>query len=122
MGSSLSSPSPTDLFNRALKENPVMIFSATYCPYCKLAKSVFSKLGTKFSSIELDEHPDGKAIFPVVKEKTGIKTVPQIFICSKYIGGAAEIKKLLNSGKLQTMIEKCCDGDLTCKNHYSRSR
>uniref|UniRef100_A0A0K2ULF0 Putative LOC100864967 [Apis florea] n=1 Tax=Lepeophtheirus salmonis TaxID=72036 RepID=A0A0K2ULF0_LEPSM len=99
MGSSLSSPSPTDLFNRALKENPVMIFSATYCPYCKLAKSVFSKLGTKFSSIELDEHPDGKAIFPVVKEKTGIKTVPQIFICSKYIGGAAEIKKLLNSEK-----------------------
>lgn len=38
-----------------IDENPVAVFSKSYCPYCRQAKELLSKSGAKFYAIELDQ-------------------------------------------------------------------
>jgi glutaredoxin 3 len=38
-----------------IDENPVAVFSKSYCPYCRNAKQLLSKSGAKFYAIELDQ-------------------------------------------------------------------
>lgn len=38
-----------------IKENPVMVFSKSYCPYCKATKKKLDGLGVKYKALELNE-------------------------------------------------------------------
>ena len=38
-----------------IDENPVAVFSKSYCPYCRQAKQLLSDSGAKFYAIELDQ-------------------------------------------------------------------
>lgn len=38
-----------------IKENPVMVFSKSYCPYCKATKKKLESLGVKYKAYELNE-------------------------------------------------------------------
>ena len=38
-----------------IKDNPVAVFSKSYCPYCKATKALLSEQGAKFYAIELDQ-------------------------------------------------------------------
>ena len=55
--------------------NKVMIFSATYCSYCRVAKRTFDDLGTKYEAIELNKAEDGKDLVDGLSELTGSKLV-----------------------------------------------
>lgn len=82
----------------------VVVFSKTYCPYCRMAKSALKDVGADFLCIELDDRDDGDAIQDVLKEMTGARSVPRVFIDKKCIGGGSETKALKDSGKLKAMI------------------
>lgn len=87
------------------------VFSKSYCPYCKSTKSLLSDLGAKSYIIELDQvgtymiewHPgntlltmintdDGAEIQDALEEMTGQRSVPNIFIGKKHIGGNSELQ------------------------------
>jgi len=38
-----------------IREHKVVVFSKTYCPFCKMAKDVLNKTGVKYDLLELDE-------------------------------------------------------------------
>lgn len=38
-----------------IDDNPVAVFSKSYCPYCKATKSLLTEMGAKFYAIELDQ-------------------------------------------------------------------
>ena len=44
-----------EFVTKTLKENKVVVFSKTYCPYCTMAKDCLSETGVVFKVIELDE-------------------------------------------------------------------
>ena len=44
---------------RMIKEGQVLMFSKTYCPYCREAKTILAKASLTFDVHELDEHPEG---------------------------------------------------------------
>lgn len=46
--------SPSATVQKALDSSKVVIFSKTYCPYCRSAKELFDKLGQKYAHVELD--------------------------------------------------------------------
>jgi glutaredoxin len=75
----------------------VIIFSKTYCPHSKRAKNIL--LG-KYSIIpapyvvELDEHPLGAKIQAKLGDTTGRRTVPNVLINGKSIGGGDDIADL----------------------------
>lgn len=85
----------------------VIIFSKSYCPYSLAAKKLLLK-GYKITPapvvIELDQHPMGKAIQEWLGQSTGRKTVPNIIVNSKSIGGSDEIHELDQVDKLESTI------------------
>lgn len=84
----------------------VVIFSKTYCPYSKRAKGL---LLDKYSIdpapyvVELDEHPLGKQLQARLGVTTGRKTVPNIMINGKSVGGGDDIAEL---DARKTLIDK----------------
>ncbi|KAI0388087.1 glutaredoxin [Hypomontagnella monticulosa] len=92
--------------NNILKKSPVVIFSKTFCPYSKRAKGVLLE---KYSIdpapyvVELDEHPLGKQLQARLGVVTGRKTVPNIMINGKSVGGSDEIAEL---DTRKTLIDK----------------
>lgn len=81
----------------------VIIFSKTYCQFSKKAKAL---LLNKYSItpepyvVELDVHQLGRQIQDRLAKMTGRKTVPNIMINGKSIGGADDITELDNDGEL----------------------
>ena len=53
----------------------VVIFSKTSCPYCRMAKKVFSDIGQEANVIELNNRRDGGEIQDILQEMTGARTV-----------------------------------------------
>ncbi|KAJ6785984.1 hypothetical protein PWT90_06279 [Aphanocladium album] len=91
------------------KKGPVIIFSKSYCPYSKRAKGILLEkylITPKPEVVELDEHPLGSELQDLLLGLTGRRTVPNILINGKSIGGADEIIELDNSDKLSDKIEE----------------
>ncbi|KAF2183125.1 glutaredoxin [Zopfia rhizophila CBS 207.26] len=86
-----------------IDENPVAVFSKSYCPFCRAAKQLLSESGAKFYSIELDQVDDGSAIQSTLGELTGQTTVPNIFIGQKHIGGNSDLQA--QKGQLPNLLK-----------------
>ena len=71
--------------------------------YCRRAKQALSDL-TEFFSIELDEDPDGAEIQNYLLQKTGQRTVPNIFVAGQHVGGCDDLLQAKSSGALQKML------------------
>lgn len=112
---------PKATINKYLNEHDVVVFSKTYCPYCTKAKTALKAVGAKFEAVELDERADGNAIQQVchlvfcsalliclqaLAELTGRRTVPNVFVHKRSIGGGDDTEALQRSGKLKELIDK----------------
>ncbi|XP_029176248.1 glutaredoxin-C4-like isoform X1 [Nylanderia fulva] len=93
-------PATRDLVQELIAKDSVVIFSKSYCPYCKMAKEVFESLKKPYTVIELDNREDGQDIQDVLGEITGAKTVPRVFLNGECLGGGTDVKKLYQSGEL----------------------
>lgn len=80
----------------------VEIYTQDNCAYCSAAKSLLASKGVTFTEINLQEKPQEMAD---LKARTGMRTVPQIFINGKLIGGFSELQKLDQDGKLDPLLE-----------------
>lgn len=58
-----------------IDQNCVVVFSKSFCPYCKATKNTFQNMGIDFKVIELDSRSDGNAIQDVLHKITGARTV-----------------------------------------------
>ncbi|XP_066992462.1 uncharacterized protein [Anabrus simplex] len=92
------------LVKEFIASDAVVIFSKSYCPYCKMAKEVFNKIKQKYSVMELDTRDDGDDIQDILGEITGARTVPRVFIKGNCVGGGSDVKNLYESGKLESML------------------
>ncbi|ROT34522.1 glutaredoxin [Sodiomyces alkalinus F11] len=88
-----------------IKENKVVVFSKTYCPYCKSTKQTLDDLGAKYLAVELDKRDDGSELQAALQEISNQRTVPNTFIGQKHIGGNSDLQALLKSGELQTLLK-----------------
>merc|ERR1711974_36182 len=80
--------------SETILNNPVVIFSKSYCPYCKRAKAYLTEKNIEFFAVEMDLASNGREIQQALKEKTGQRTVPNIFIGGQHIGGYDSISQL----------------------------
>lgn len=44
-----------ELVDKAIADNKVAVFSKSYCPYCKMAKSALNETGTKYYLLEIED-------------------------------------------------------------------
>ncbi|PQP99520.1 glutaredoxin [Prunus yedoensis var. nudiflora] len=81
-----------------VNSNPVVVFSKTYCGYCKRVKQLLTQLGATYKVIELDEGTDGDETQAALAEWTGQRTVPNVFIGGKHIGGCDSVLEKHQAG------------------------
>jgi glutaredoxin len=86
----------------------VIIFSKSYCPYSKKAKTILLhqyKINPPPYVVELDQHPLGPALQAALAKSTGRQTVPNVLINGRSIGGGDDIESLHQRGKLANTIK-----------------
>ena len=93
-----------EMVDRLIKDNKVMIFSKSYCPFCKKAKALFDKLNIKYHALEMDTLKNGAEIQIYLVAKTGLTTVPNIFVSGKHIGGSDDLALWEKTGELQKLL------------------
>lgn len=79
----------------------VVIYSKIRCPYCVAAKNLFQQKGVPFEEILMDDKPEEYA---ALKERTGMMTVPQIFIDDFLVGGYTDLAALDQRGELDPLL------------------
>ncbi|XP_061991638.1 glutaredoxin-C4 [Rosa rugosa] len=102
--SSSSSAESIDFIKKTISSNKIAIFSKSYCPYCRRAKAVFKELKQVPYVVELDERADGRDIQDALSEVIGRRTVPQVFVNGKYIGGSDDTVAAYESGELAKLL------------------
>jgi len=80
----------------------VVIYSKTYCPFCVRAKNLFDNKNVSYEEIMVDSDPQ---LFIDLKQKTGMMTVPQIFIDDQLIGGYTDLADLDAKGELDPLLK-----------------
>lgn len=87
------------------KENPCIVYSKTYCPYCSDVKDLFEKqLKVDAKIIELDTLADGDDVQAALSEVSGMRTVPQVFVGGELIGGCDDTLAAYRSGTLEKLL------------------
>lgn len=70
----------------------VVMYATAFCPYCIMAERMLRSRGvTEIEKIRVDQDPVRRA---EMMEKTGRRTVPQIFIGETHVGGYDDLAKL----------------------------
>ncbi len=72
----------------------IEIYTRQGCGYCSAARSLLNKLGVEFVEFDLTGRDEAVA---QLMERTGMRTVPQVFIDDELIGGYEELSKLVES-------------------------
>lgn len=80
----------------------VLIYATAVCPYCVNAERLLTAKGVKeINKIRVDLQPELRL---EMMQKTGRRTVPQIYIGEKHIGGFDELRALDLSGGLDKLL------------------
>ncbi|XP_059634564.1 glutaredoxin-C4-like [Cornus florida] len=109
---SSSEAASTKFVKKTISSHSIVIFSKSYCPYCRKAKAVFKELNQVPHVVELDERDDGWDIQDALSELVGRRTVPQVFINGKHVGGADDTVEAYTSGKLAKLLGVTAKDDL----------
>jgi glutaredoxin 3 len=80
----------------------VEIYTTTYCPFCTRAKSLLKSKNIAF--VEIDVTEDDALREKMIELSGGRRSVPEIFINGKIIGGFDELKALNDAGKLDGLL------------------
>ena len=81
--------------------NKVIVYSKSYCPYCVKAKSLLSSLDIDYETIEVVDDETSKQF---AKATNGARTVPQIIINGKLVGGFDDLNALHKEGNLLKLL------------------
>ncbi|MER0217246.1 MAG: glutaredoxin 3 [Nitrosomonas sp.] len=80
----------------------VIMYTTGFCPYCKMAESLLRAKGVQeIEKIRVDLEPEQRI---EMMGKTGRRTVPQIYIGEKHVGGYDDLTQLDRTGELAALL------------------
>ena len=79
----------------------VRIYTTSYCPYCRAAKTLLQRKAVQFEEIDVTDDPQLRA---EMEKLSGRMTVPQIFIDGEPIGGYDDAQELDANGELDRLL------------------
>ncbi|MCM0044757.1 MAG: glutaredoxin 3 [Burkholderiaceae bacterium] len=81
----------------------VRMYSTAVCPYCNMAERLLKSRGVdEIEKIRVDLEPEQRAL---MMEKTGRRTVPQIYIGDTHVGGFDDLSALDREGRLDALLQ-----------------
>ena len=83
-----------------------MMFSKSYCPFCKKAKDTLKNANIEFKAIEMDNMDDGISIHGALKAYSKQITVPNIYIGGTHIGGSDDLIAKISNGQVKKALDE----------------
>ena len=80
----------------------VEIYTGPLCAFCNFAKALLDRKGISYKEIFIGDDPN--KMEEMIKKANGMRTVPQIFIDGKHIGGSDRLQALEGEGKLNSLL------------------
>ena len=90
-----------------IAKNDIVVFSKSYCPSCKRAKSILDSHNLAYTVKELDLDPEDTPMQEwqdSLQRMTGQRTVPNVFILGEHQGGSDDVARLHREGKLDRLV------------------
>lgn len=81
----------------------ITIYTTAYCPYCHAAKALLRRKGATFNEIDVSYDPAERQ--RMMARARGRRTVPQIFIGDKHVGGSDDLHALDHRGGLDPLLQ-----------------
>jgi cysteine synthase A len=90
---------------------PVLMFALEWCEFCWAVRRLVAQLGVPLKSVDLDSTAYqtgglGGRIRAVLTARTGITTIPQVFVGGELIGGCTEVIDAVRRGELQSRLAR----------------
>ncbi len=82
----------------------IEVYSTRVCPYCQRAKRLLQAKGAAYREILVDEEPELRDA--MIERAGGRRTVPQIFIDGRHIGGFDDLNALDRAGGLDPLLQQ----------------
>jgi len=94
-----------------VKDKPVVMFALEWCEFCWSARKLFKRLGIDYHSVDLDsvryqQDDFGGRIRAAVGRETGARTIPQVFVGGKHIGGCTDLFDAWRDGSLKRLMDE----------------
>jgi glutaredoxin 3 len=81
----------------------VVMYTTGICPFCIMAKRIFDDLDVAYEEILVDKHPEKRQEMMKI---TNRRTVPQVFIGYRHVGGCDDTQDALRSGQLKVWLKE----------------
>ena len=82
---------------------PVVMYSTRFCPYCMRARFLLDSKNVDYQDIAVDARPELRR---EMMEKSGRRTVPQIWIGERHVGGYDDLARLEQAGELDELLKQ----------------
>jgi glutaredoxin 3 len=82
----------------------VLVYSTRICPYCMLAKRLLSSKGVNYEEVLVDLDCNRRS--EMLQRAGGRRTVPQIFVGDRHVGGYDELAALDRAGQLDPLLQE----------------
>jgi glutaredoxin 3 len=79
----------------------VVLYTTQTCPFCHQAKQLLVSKGVQFCELSVDRDPELRM---EMMQKSGRRTVPQIWVGDEHVGGCDDLWALERSGRLDEML------------------
>ena len=88
---------------------PVVMFALEWCEFCWAVRKLFKAYGADYRSVDIDsvafqKDDFGGRIRNAVRARTGVATIPQVFIRGEFVGGCWEVFEAAKAGELQRRL------------------
>ena len=82
----------------------VVMYSTAWCGYCQRARGLLQRKGVQVREIKVDEEPGQRDV--MINKSGGRRTVPQIFIGERHVGGYDDLAALDRAGELDKLLSQ----------------
>lgn len=82
--------------------SPVKMYTTRFCPYCMRARQLLESKNVPFTDMAVDNDP---ALRQEMVERSGRRTVPQIWVGDTHIGGFDDMYLLERQGRLDELLQ-----------------
>ena len=83
-------------------DHRIIVYTTPFCGYCSAAKRLLSSKGAEYT--EVDVMMDAERRAEMIQRSSGRRTVPQIFIGERHVGGYDDLSALDSSGELDDLL------------------
>ena len=91
------------------RSQPVALFALEWCEFCWSVRRMFARCGIAYRSVDLDSvayqaNDRGGQIRAALSARTGVSTIPQVFVGGEFIGGCTDVFTAWREGRLQKLL------------------